>query len=160
MPLLPASIGIVLNDQREVLLVKRSDVPVWVLPGGGVDAGESFEEAALREIEEETGFRIEIVRKCAEYLPVNALAAKTVVFLCQVVDGQMKCSSESKEVAFFSLRQLPKDFFFPHRLWLEEGLTHSQLIQRKLTEISYWALFKYFLSHPWQVIRFAWTKYA
>ncbi len=37
------------DEKRNVLLVKRRDVPVWVLPGGGIDPGESPEDAAVRE---------------------------------------------------------------------------------------------------------------
>ncbi len=46
---------IVLNESQQILLVKRKDVPLWDLPGGRVDPGESAEEAAVREILEETG---------------------------------------------------------------------------------------------------------
>ena len=48
--------GIVFNAERtEVLLVKRRDIPVWVLPGGGLDPDESEAEGAVREVLEETG---------------------------------------------------------------------------------------------------------
>ena len=46
--------GIVFNnDKTEVLLIKRRDIPVWVLPGGGLDQGESPETGAVREVLEE-----------------------------------------------------------------------------------------------------------
>ena len=43
--------GIVFNEERtKVLLIKRLDIPVWVLPGGGLDPGESPEAGAVREV--------------------------------------------------------------------------------------------------------------
>lgn len=160
MPLLPASIGIVLSDdQTQLLLVKREDVPVWTLPGGGIETDETPEQALIREIEEETGYRIEILRKCAEYSPINALAAQTHVFVCRIRSGETCLSSETAAVAFHPLARLPAAFFHPHAIWLQEALAHQEVIRRPLTEISYWAFAKYFLFHPWQVVKFAWTRF-
>lgn len=161
MPLLPASIGILLNaPQTHVLLVKRDDVPVWVLPGGGIDPGESPEEALVREIHEETGYRVKILRKCACYQPVNRLASETHVFVCRIESGEFRLSSETKAISFHPLANPPSSLFPPHATWLQEALNHEGLIQRPLTEISYRALGKYFILHPLQVLRFAWTRFT
>jgi 8-oxo-dGTP diphosphatase len=52
--------GVVVRDGEEgpeVLLVHRPRYDDWSLPKGKLEKGESFEQAALREIEEETGLR-------------------------------------------------------------------------------------------------------
>jgi 8-oxo-dGTP diphosphatase len=49
--------GVVLDGEGRVAIVHRSRYDDWSLPKGKLDAGESFEEAALREVEEETGMR-------------------------------------------------------------------------------------------------------
>ena len=54
--------GVVVRDGR-VLLVHRPRYDDWTLPKGKLDPGESFEEAALREVEEETGLRCRLVRE-------------------------------------------------------------------------------------------------
>lgn len=55
--------AIVFNaDRTRVLMVKREDFRVWVLPGGGIEPGETREQAAARETCEETGYEIAVDR--------------------------------------------------------------------------------------------------
>jgi 8-oxo-dGTP diphosphatase len=54
--------GVVLRDGRMVV-VHRPRYDDWSLPKGKLDADESFEDAALREVEEETGLRCTLVRE-------------------------------------------------------------------------------------------------
>jgi 8-oxo-dGTP diphosphatase len=54
--------GVVAREGR-VLLVHRPRYDDWTLPKGKLDPGESFEQAALREVEEETGLRCRLVRE-------------------------------------------------------------------------------------------------
>jgi 8-oxo-dGTP diphosphatase len=60
--------GVVMRD-GQVLLVHRPRYDDWTLPKGKLDPGESFEDAALREVEEETGLRCALGRELpsAEY---------------------------------------------------------------------------------------------
>ena len=54
--------GVVVQDGR-VLLVHRPRYDDWTFPKGKLDPGESFEDAALREVEEETGIRCSLGRE-------------------------------------------------------------------------------------------------
>lgn len=54
--------GVVVRDGL-VALVHRPRYDDWTLPKGKLDSGESFEEAALREVEEETGLRCRLERE-------------------------------------------------------------------------------------------------
>ena len=55
--------GAVVRDDGSVLLVHRPGYDDWTLPKGKLDPGESFEQAALREVEEETGIRCRLSRE-------------------------------------------------------------------------------------------------
>lgn len=53
---------IILDEERRMLMVKQhhEDRDIWMVPGGGIEEGESSIEAAVREVEEETGLCVEI----------------------------------------------------------------------------------------------------
>ncbi len=108
--------AVVFNDQRRVLLAQRTDNGLWCLPGGHVDLGETLEKACLRELFEETGLRGEVIRLIGIYSdPENSLHIAQgpewhtirVSFLCQVVGGTITSSSETSEIRYFDLDQLP-----------------------------------------------------
>jgi len=55
-------------EKVEVLIAKRNDIDAWQFPQGGVDEGESEEEALFRELKEEIGTdEVEIIAKMPEY---------------------------------------------------------------------------------------------
>lgn len=142
------------ENRQEILLVKRRDVPVWVLPGGGIDVGEIPSDAILREIEEETGFCTKIVKQIGEYTPKNRLTRLTYLFDCKVISGQPKVSPETKDVKFFPLDNLPP-MPPPYPGWIEDGeknLPHP--IKKILSEVNYLKLVYYLLTHPILVARF------
>ena len=58
--------GVVVDDRGQFLLIRASDLrnrPVWTLPKGTLAPGETNEQAALREVCEETGYRCQVVRE-------------------------------------------------------------------------------------------------
>ena len=66
-PLLQFSAGgLVVDDDGRILLIRARDLrnqPVWTLPKGTLQAGETSADAALREVREETGYACEVVRE-------------------------------------------------------------------------------------------------
>lgn len=55
-----SSYGVAIDDDRALLaLWNESSKPKWTVPGGGLEAEETVEEALIREVEEETGYTVE-----------------------------------------------------------------------------------------------------
>jgi 8-oxo-dGTP diphosphatase len=152
---LPESVaGVVFSpDRTAVLLILRRDVPVWVLPGGGIDLGESAEEASIREILEETGLSVKVDRLIGYYTPANRLTKRTNLYECSFVSGHLQQSNETLAARFFRIDELPP-MPPPYPEWIQDGLLIGEPIVRELSSVNYRTLFKYLLSHPVLVIRF------
>ncbi len=149
-------IGVVFSkDRNEILLTKRRDVPVWVLPGGGVEKNEDEKEAIKREIFEETGFNVHIKRKVGIYIPINKLTKKTHLYECSINSGIAKISNETKEIKFFPINNLPKLMPPPYDEWIKDAHQNNKtIIKKKLSNITYKKLLINFILHPTLVIRF------
>jgi len=153
-----AAIGIVISENH-ILLVKRQDLPLWVIPGGGIDEGETAEEAVVREVKEESGLDIAIERKVAEYSPINRLASFANLFQCRLLGGEIQASDETADVQFFPLEKLPKNLFFLHREWIDDALKNSsEIIRRPLKNISYPRAILYAFVHPIITMKYLYTR--
>ncbi|MCB1134677.1 MAG: NUDIX domain-containing protein [Chlamydiia bacterium] len=152
----PAAIGIVLDrSQERVLIVKRRDIPGWVLPGGGIDPGETAEQAVVREILEETGYRVRVDRIAAHYTPINQIASPTTVFVCGLDSGAPALSTETTALGFYPLSGLPQPFFTLHQIWVEEAMAHpSTVIERPIREVTYGRVLLTLVQHPLLVCRY------
>jgi len=100
--------------QEKVLLTQRTDNGQWCLPGGRVEAGESVAEACIREVFEETGLRVQIVRLIGVYSDPNKLVIYpdgnkahiiALNFEAEVIGGELGGSNETTAWGYFSQAQ-------------------------------------------------------
>lgn len=105
----------IFNEEGEVLLTRRRDNGQWCLPSGGMDAGESVEEAILREVFEETGLRVHVTRLVGVYSDPNQLVMYSdgekvqivaIHFLAEIVGGTLGISDETSAFGYFSLEEM------------------------------------------------------
>jgi len=153
-------IGITFNsDKKEVLVVQRRDVAVWALPGGGIDRGETPEEAVIREVEEETGIKVTIQRKVAELKPLNRLGGLTHIYECTKIRGTSNASTEARNCGFYPVDRLPELFFFIQKDWIDLALEEKEgMVEGTIDQLTYPGLLKFFLKHPFHTLRFLAAK--
>jgi len=102
---------VVRNDRGEVLLVQREDLRIWVLPGGRREAGETSEEAAAREAQEETGYSVELERVVGDYWrpQFGPEGDRQRVYVGHVTGGDRSAHDwESADVRWFPVNALPR----------------------------------------------------
>ena len=151
-----ASIAICFTQNRtQVLVVKRKDVPIWVLPGGGIDAGETPIDAAIRELIEETGVQGHNPRHITTYHPINKLTATTYLIECIPEENPSpQPKEETAAVGFYPVNQLPQPFFFLHKEWIEDALLPQPPHNKTMISVTWIRLAKELLLHPIFLIRY------
>ncbi len=119
MPLvLPHSVVILFNEKGQVLLEERSDDGYFDFPGGGIDLKESAEDAARRELLEETGLvakELELFKvysgEITHYVYFNGdeIYGVDLVYICKKYDGELKPQIEEvKNLLFVDLDKMPE----------------------------------------------------
>ena len=108
---------------KKILLVKRGTVVFkgfWALPGGKVDAGETVEQAIVREVKEETGLDIKIVRKIGEYHESGVQDGieydyYPACFVVKSIGGKIERQErEIEEIRLVDLDEVPERLAFEH----------------------------------------------
>lgn len=91
-----------------MLLAKRTKPPFqWSFPGGGIEAGESAEDAAIREMREEVDIEIEIIAKAGEREVVLSDRRYLItVFAATLLTGEPKTGPEAAAVGWFALDEI------------------------------------------------------
>jgi 8-oxo-dGTP pyrophosphatase MutT (NUDIX family) len=157
----PASLSIITKKSNEVLLVLRKDVPVWVLPGGGIEENESPSESACRETWEETGIHIQDVVHVATYTASSSLTASLFVFSANPNSYEIPYTAkdEMRAFRFFPLDALPEHLFFLHKTIVLDYFSESKKpIEKPLAVVSWKTALALFVKHPWYSLKYLWTK--
>ncbi len=125
----PAAAAVVLDPARQpgqMVLVRRRYPPEegqWTLPGGGIEAGESVQEAARREVLEETGLAVAVDQQIGTW---STPSAETLItfFAAHVLGGQLEAGTDALEAAWFPIAALPDLAFNTHRDAVESFRKH------------------------------------
>lgn len=125
---------IISNSYGQVLMLHRTDNDSWCFPGGAIELGEKVEEAAVREVYEETGLIIDHLSLFGvfsgkelyyKYPHGDEVYNVDIVYSCSDYYGEIALNSEGTEVQFFDIDRLPAKISPPVRSVVED------LIKRK-----------------------------
>ncbi|PSL56723.1 ADP-ribose pyrophosphatase YjhB (NUDIX family) [Saccharothrix carnea] len=126
--------AIVQDSTGRLLMIRRTDNDKYAIPGGGQDVGETLTQAVIREVEEETGIHVEVTGLVGLYSNPNHVIAYddgevrqefSICFRAQPIGGELRTSSESKEVHWVALDHVADLDIHPSiRLRIEHGLSN------------------------------------
>jgi 8-oxo-dGTP diphosphatase len=154
------------EDELEVMLIRRGLEPFagrWALPGGFVHLDETLDEAARRELEEETGLRKVYLEQLYTFGAVDRDPRERVVTvayyaLVKLSDHKIRAATDATDAAWFSLSDLP-DLAFDHAHILEVALERLkskvryqpigfELLPRKFTLTQLQRMYEIILDRP------------
>jgi ADP-ribose pyrophosphatase YjhB (NUDIX family) len=118
------AVSAVILEQGNVLLAHRRDIDWWNLPGGGLELGETVDEALHREVFEETGLEVEIERLVGVYSKPQKQEV-VLTFYCHVTGGTPHETEETRECRYFAPDNLPSNTLPKHRQRVEDALLNQ-----------------------------------
>ncbi|MFE7580043.1 NUDIX hydrolase [Streptomyces gardneri] len=120
--ILPGTSVLILDHEARVLLVERTDIPGWGLPGGLMEPGESFESAGRREVQEELGLQLDELQLLGvfsgpefyfRYEHGDEVFNVTAAFTAVTHDEPRVNTAELRSAVYFPVDALPDDIITP-----------------------------------------------
>jgi ADP-ribose pyrophosphatase YjhB (NUDIX family) len=121
--------ALVVDEQDRLLLLKRSDSGCWGPPGGAVELGEAVEDAARREVREETGLELGELSLFGvfsgpaffyRYPNGDEVHNISIIYLARFQEGQIQLNGEHVGWDWFPILGLPENISPPIVLVIEE----------------------------------------
>ena len=137
-PLLQVGASVIVADsENRILLQLRSDNHCWGYAGGSVEIDEVVEEAAKRELYEETGLVAEELQlfgvfsgRDMHYVYPNGdeVSNVDIVYICKNYSGTLRCQKgEVDELRFFSVDELPKNISAPNQKPIMQWIAQNSI---------------------------------
>ncbi|HBJ2620366.1 hypothetical protein SR42_11290 [Clostridium botulinum] len=135
--IIAAASAIVTDKAGRIVMHKRVDNKLWSLVGGAMEYGESISDTIRREIKEETGLEVQIIRIIGVYTNPNHIIEYSdgevrqqfsICFHCKIISGNIQVSDESLEVRLFSKEELKSvDMHQAQRVRIEDYFANEEI---------------------------------
>ena len=130
------TVDIIIQYRGKIILIKRKNPPYgWAIPGGFVEYGESLEEAAVREAEEETSLQVRLIEQFRAYSRPDRDPRQHTITTVFIADGEgiPQAADDAGEIGLFIEEDLPDEIAFDHREILQDYFNYVKRgIRRKL----------------------------
>jgi ADP-ribose pyrophosphatase YjhB (NUDIX family) len=117
--------GILFDERERVLLCHRRDYNFWNLPGGALERGETPWEGAMREVKEETGLDVEVVRLLGVYSKPD-VDDVVLTFLCRAIGGAITLNDEADAIQYFAFTDIPHNTAPKQVLRIKDAMAHPE----------------------------------
>ncbi len=132
-PLILAGAEVLVFDPAgRLLLVRRADNGLWTIPGGMAEPGETLEQTARRETQEETGLILDDLtffrlysgpEYYYKYPHGDEVYNVSAAYISRSFSGSLQVDAEGIEVGFFALDSLPQPFFQLSQIVIDDFFT-------------------------------------
>ena len=98
---------VVLNEKGEILLVSNQEGKVWSFPKGHTEHNEDLEQTAMREVQEETGYSVDIIKRLSDATYIHGETGEHIrvaLFLARAVGVPELAEAETRS-KWFSIRE-------------------------------------------------------
>ena len=119
------AVSALIFDEGRILLALRRDIDWWNLPGGGMEIGETVDEALRREVYEETRLEVVIERLVGIYSKPQKQEV-VLTFRCSVTAGVPTETEETRACRYFTPDNLPSNLLPKHRQRIEDALLNQE----------------------------------
>ena len=131
----------VFDEAGRVCLILRKDNGLWAIPGGGIEDDETAADAAIREVKEETGLDVKVLRLVGVYSDPKDTAITypdgvtriwvSIAFECAVVGGvQRPDPTEALKVDWYAPDALPSPMLPGHVVRIRDAALGRQMLHR------------------------------
>jgi 8-oxo-dGTP diphosphatase len=98
--------AVIFDEKNRILFCHRTDYDLWNLPGGSLDHGETPWNGVIREVKEETGLNVEIVRLAGIYSKpdINEIIFQ---YVCTAIGGKLTLNDEADKIEYFAYEDIP-----------------------------------------------------
>ena len=115
------AVSALIFHKGDILLAHRRDIDWWNLPGGGMEEGETVDEAVRREVYEETCLEVEVERLVGVYSKPQKQEV-VLTFLCHITAGTPTPTEETRECRYFPVDHLPTNTLPKHRERIDDAI--------------------------------------
>lgn len=113
---------VVVNEDKQVLLISDSNRKIWSFPKGHAEYNETLEQVALREVKEETGYEVEIIKKLSDVTYTHGQTGELIRVAMFKAKPIAKGIATEKEIQskWFSIEEARKILYYDLVFLLDE----------------------------------------